>query len=205
MSGRGRGRDSAAPADRTYAGTFTKGQARAALRELQRKFPQVSESKIAFDRSQTVLNEGAGKRGYVPLGWADQPKKTVHINLANPSPKEYGRYTVAHEVGHTVEPDLIRNPHRAAQYLDATGQPMGRPWLTNSVQGRGEIRAGLPLQKDRWGLPTQGPDGVHSAPNEKYADDVATAMGFTWGQSGARAHALKLLIQMGLVPKRKKN
>ena len=159
--------------------------------------------------------EGDPSTLYQPTAYADQVQRHIRMNDAdvgvNPSLesdparahfREYQQQRVmAHEVGHELEPLMIRNYARARAYTDAKGIPLDprAPILNRSIAGRAERNVGNPVKRDYWGMATEGPKGTHSAPNELYAEDVMTALGYQ-GVSERQRAVLRELARRKLIP-----
>lgn len=151
----------------------------------------------------------------VPAAWADQNGREIRFStmpqlnpaaqrdpaMAHGAEMSQGRI-LAHESGHMLEPDLVRNYARARQYQEIKGLPMDplAPALVKTPQGRGELWRRSPA-RNPWGMPTEGIGGVHQAPNEKYADDVSYAFGFGGQMTPRQKAILRALAAKGLIPK----
>lgn len=118
--------------------------------------------------------------------------------------REYSQQaTLAHEMGHVTEPDLVRNYARVRKVLEILGVPTDprAPVLRKSLAGRADMNRANPVRRDQSGMPIEGPGGIHSAPNETYADLVGAALGFRDRVPPELLRKLTALAQQRLVPR----
>ena len=133
------------------------------------------------------------------------PNRVPYINTVTVSPNlntGEALQVLNHELGHILEPNMIRNKGRAQAFTDIVGLYPG-------------------VNKDTWGMPRQGNPQGGMSPVEFYAQVVAGQLGnptyadlvkkgLTNDQINRRMLSpaisfgpakMKLLEQMGLIPK----